>query len=36
VPADAELAWLPDDEVAALLGWEAERYRKALDVARRG
>lgn len=36
VPVDAELAWLPDDEVAALLGWEAERYRKALDVARRG
>lgn len=36
LPADATLAWLPDDEVAALLGWEAERYRKALDAARRG
>lgn len=36
LPADAMLAWLPDDEVAALLGWEAERYRKALDAARRG
>lgn len=36
LPERASLAWLPDDEVAALLGWEAERYRKALDVARRG
>jgi len=36
VPEQASLAWLPDDEIAALLGWEAERYRKALDVARRG
>ncbi len=35
VPGRAALAWLPDDEVAALLGWEAERYRKALDVTRR-
>lgn len=36
LPAGADLAWLPHDEVAALLGWEAERYRKALDAARRG
>lgn len=35
LPEGAGLAWLPDDEVAALLGWEAERYRKALDAARR-
>jgi len=36
VAAGAPLSWLPDDEVAALLGWEAERYRKSLDAARRG
>jgi rhamnose utilization protein RhaD (predicted bifunctional aldolase and dehydrogenase) len=33
--ADAdELAYLGDDDVAALLGWEAEAYRQARDRAR--
>jgi len=29
-PADAEMVYLPPEEVAALMGWEAEAYRQKL------
>lgn len=29
-PADAEIVYLPENEVAALMGWEAEAYRQKL------
>ncbi|WP_131196554.1 class II aldolase/adducin family protein [Lichenihabitans psoromatis] len=31
LPADAPLAYLTHDDEAALLGWDAEKYRQALD-----
>jgi rhamnose utilization protein RhaD (predicted bifunctional aldolase and dehydrogenase) len=31
---DTPLNWLPDGEVADLVNWDAERYRRALDKAR--
>jgi rhamnose utilization protein RhaD (predicted bifunctional aldolase and dehydrogenase) len=33
-PADAEMVYLPDHEVAALMGWEAEAYRQKLAKQR--
>lgn len=35
VPEGAAVLSLPDDEVARLLGWEAEQYRMALDRSRK-
>ncbi|WP_027133872.1 class II aldolase/adducin family protein [Geminicoccus roseus] len=33
-PADAEMVYLPEAEVAALMGWEAEAYRQKLAKER--
>jgi rhamnose utilization protein RhaD (predicted bifunctional aldolase and dehydrogenase) len=35
-PADAEIVYLPEHEVAALMGWEAEAYRQKLARERAG
>jgi rhamnose utilization protein RhaD (predicted bifunctional aldolase and dehydrogenase) len=35
-PADAEIVYLPEHEVAALMGWEAEAYRQKLAKERAG
>ena len=32
IPADARISYLPADEEAALLDWDAEKYRKALSL----
>jgi rhamnose utilization protein RhaD (predicted bifunctional aldolase and dehydrogenase) len=32
LPADARISYLPADEEAALLDWDAEKYRKALSL----
>ncbi|WP_119304861.1 class II aldolase/adducin family protein [Dongia deserti] len=34
LPADAVISYLPAEEEQALLNWDAEKYRKALSVAR--